>query len=564
MSCLGLVLVPALLFSPQAATSYNISGAVHSARDGTPLAHAHLRLVRAEDDIRDKSDNSPPLEAFSDDTGHFAIAAPSAGRWVITASALGFHQQGYLQHEQFQSALVLTPSAPSLDLDLRLTPDAVITGAVVDEAGEPVREAQVTLFPAPASASELDLSPHGPIQVQTTDDLGRYELAGLEPGAYRISVTAQPWYASAARSQRGVFSAVGSSLLDMVYPVTWFPGVTDLEAAGVLTLLPGDTREADFSLLAVPATHLHVSTAAVSHAETGDRRRSRAGLPQLERISGLTPSFMIPSIVFNGAGQAELGGLTPGLYRVRLPGDLDSSDPLFLRVTSNSPREVDLSNALPALHVGFTLQGLQPGQGVQITLIDTSTGSRFDYVPSSPEASAQMPEGQRVGRRRFSGRLGDGRTLSVPEGRYRVVISGAGSAYLTGMEAAGATAKGNLVDVHEAAAHLTLHIGTKPATVRGVCLFHGQPIAGAMVVLVPASLGQPGSIPLILRDQSDSDGSFLLPPVVPGSYILIAIRDGWTLNWRDPVVLERFLVRGVPLSPGRGATLRQALEVQSP
>ena len=146
-------------------------------------------------------------------------------------------RRGYLQHEQFQSALVLSPSTPDLDLDLRIEPDASIVGSVLDEAGEPVRDAQVTLFAAPAPESEMNLAPRGPLQVRTTDDLGHYELSGLEPGAYRVSVSAKPWYAAAPRPQRGSASPT-SSALDVVYATTWYPGATDPETADVLTLAP--------------------------------------------------------------------------------------------------------------------------------------------------------------------------------------------------------------------------------------------------------------------------------------------------------------------------------------
>lgn len=562
-----LLLVSVLSAAPTTAPTYRVTGTVHSARDGSAIPHAHLRLAPTDEESGFTSDNATTIEAFSDDAGHFALTAPGAGRWVITASARGYHQQGYMQHEQFQSALVLSPGTPDVDLDLRIEPDASIAGSVLDEAGEPVRDAQVMLSAAPPPESELNLSPRGPLQVRTTDDLGHYELSGLEPGAYRVSVSAKPWYASAARPSRGDASP-SASALDVVYPTTWYPGSTDPDAADLLTLQPGDTREADFNLLALPATHLRVNlSASPSRSGESAERRQRLGLPQMERISGSAPSFVPPSIVFNEAGQTELGGLTPGLYRVRFPSNAGSSEPLFLRVTANSPREVDLSAALPAVHIGFTMVGLTPGQSAQVSLTDVATGARFDFTPPPPEAPGAPPQGQpTTQRRRFAGHFGagDGRTLDLPSGRYRVGASGSEALYLTGIDATGASVHGNLVDLRETAATLVLHVETDPATIRGICRLHGQPVAGAMVLLIPASLGQTGSIPVIRRDQSDSDGSFSLPRVNPGQYILVAIQNGWGVNWRDPATLQRYLLNGVPLAPTRGATIRQTMEVQSP
>lgn len=565
MSLLALLLLPlsilfgAPLFGAPATVSYRVTGTVHSARDGSAIPHARLRLAPAEEGSEAMSDNSSPTDTFSDDSGHFVLTAPSAGRWALTASARGYHQQGYMQHEQFQSALVLSPAAPQLDLDVRIEPDAAIAGTVLDEAGEPVRDAQVTLFSAPTPETELNLLPAGPLQVRSTDDLGHYDLSGLEPGAYRVSVSAKPWYASAGRP-RGGSSSPSSSALDVVYPITWYPGTSDPEAADLLTLLPGDTRQADFNLLAMPATHLRVSPSPSSRNGGAADRGRRAGLPQLDRISGSASSFVPPSIVFNETGQTELGGLTPGLYRVHVPG---TTEPLFLRVSANSPREVDLGAALPAVHIAITFRGLTPGQQVQVSLTDVATSARFDFIPSSIGSPGSPIPGQPSGHR-SAGRSPERRTLDVPAGRYRVSVSGPEALFLTGIDATGALVHGNLVDLRESAATLALHVETDPATIRGICRLHGQPVAGAMVLLVPASLGQTGSIPVVRRDQSDSDGSFSLPHVNPGQYILVAIQNGWGVNWRDPATLERYLLRGVPLSPGRGATLRQTIEVQTP
>ena len=86
----------------------------------------------------------------ADDNGHFSIPLPSAGAWALTATARGYASGAYEQHQQYSSAIVLTPEAPTYDLVFRLPPEASITGIVLDEAGEPVRNAQVALHTIPA------------------------------------------------------------------------------------------------------------------------------------------------------------------------------------------------------------------------------------------------------------------------------------------------------------------------------------------------------------------------------------------------------------------------------
>jgi hypothetical protein len=53
---------------------------------------------------------------------------------------------------------------------------------------------------------------------------------------------------------------------------------------------------------------------------------------------------------------------------------------------------------------------------------------------------------------------------------------------------------------------------------------------------------------LLRRDQTDSDGSFALRDVAPGQYTVIAVEDGWSLDWSRPDVMARFLPRGTAVT----------------
>ena len=79
----------------------------------------------------------------------------------------------------------------------------------------------------------------------------------------------------------------------------------------------------------------------------------------------------------------------------------------------------------------------------------------------------------------------------------------------------------------------------------GVALRDGRPFAGAMIVLVPADPAH--NEILFRRDQSDSDGAFTLTGVVPGAYTVLALENGWELEWTNPEVLKSYLGGGVPV-----------------
>jgi hypothetical protein len=72
-----------------------------------------------------------------------------------------------------------------------------------------------------------------------------------------------------------------------------------------------------------------------------------------------------------------------------------------------------------------------------------------------------------------------------------------------------------------------------------------KPISGAMVVLVPRDIAD--NLSLFRRDQSDSDGTFTLPDVVPGLYTAIAIQDRWDMDWAQPEALRPYLAKGTPV-----------------
>ena len=53
---------------------------------------------------------------------------------------------------------------------------------------------------------------------------------------------------------------------------------------------------------------------------------------------------------------------------------------------------------------------------------------------------------------------------------------------------------------------------------------------------------------LTRRDQTDSDGSFALQNVAPGEYTVVAIEDGWPIDWTSPAAMARYLPAGTSVT----------------
>ena len=91
----------------------------------------------------------------------------------------------------------------------------------------------------------------------------------------------------------------------------------------------------------------------------------------------------------------------------------------------------------------------------------------------------------------------------------------------------------------------------------------GRGFAGAMVVLVPKD--PEGHRDLFRRDQSDLDGTFSLYGVVPGSYYLVAIENGWDLDWSQSTVIAAYAKHGRSIEVhdlGKPMSLTEAIAVQ--
>ena len=426
-------------------TRYAITGIVISSIDGSPVRGC--KLTPKLEWHGSFGNRRFPLSTDSfaaDDHGRFSIPLPSAGGWNLRASARGYVTQSFEEHGAFSSSVVLSADSPTIDIRFMLSPEASIKGIVLDEAGEPVRDAQISLSmvqPPSPGGPPANGSAGGNVR---TDDRGMYELANLSPGSYRLMVRSHPWYAEVTQ-QNGPSVADGPPLdpsLDVAYPPTWFPGSSDVATAETIILHAGDTRQADFHLVPIPSIHLKIipSTGTVAPA-AGNGRQGQA-FPMVEEITpdSTGPRAISVTIRRDPQGEFDVSGLTPGLYQVRLmtPGEQGRST--IIDVKANSVRTLDLGvRPSDISRITIHMDGLagalaeesgdRRGGGLRVNLIDTDT-QRGTF-------SSMGDEGRFAGRR-VSREPTTDRTIEVPPGRYEVVLQGGPNVYLTGLTAKGA------------------------------------------------------------------------------------------------------------------------------
>ena len=73
----------------------------------------------------------------------------------------------------------------------------------------------------------------------------------------------------------------------------------------------------------------------------------------------------------------------------------------------------------------------------------------------------------------------------------------------------------------------------------GVARHKAKSVLGAMIAMVPNNPADNGE--LFRRDQSELDATFSLGTVIPGEYTIVALENGWDLNWSQPSVIAHYV-----------------------
>lgn len=435
----------------------------------------------------------------------------------------------------------------------RLEPDAAVDGTVTDENNEPVQYAMVRLF---QRSTEQGVQKTEPVNQAQTDDQGHYHIGHLEPGTYYLAVSARPWYAQNFRSMQTYDRYVKdyysqpvpqseSPNLDVTYPLTFYAGALDSAAANLLQLAPGEHVTADLSLHAIPSLHLRVHTGSAESPVLGrmifPRVWQRLFEGYLDSVANAPDSWVAPGVI-------EISGLAPGHYIIEVPASAGVSEKggsrgWFREIDLAGDADINVSDSPGFVTVaGLILFPAHVPAHASIQIADLATGESFHA------------EINQRGEFNFS-------SDNVRPGRYQLGLEAVGGFSLIKLAATGATVRGRSIEIGNGASVRISGIATQAAaSVTGTALRDGEPFPGAMIVLVPQD--PRNNLPLFRRDQSDSDGTFTLSNVVPGQYSVLAIANGWDLEWANPNVLQPYLKSSQTIQVPTGGKLDVKVQVQ--
>ena len=500
-------------------TKFKIAGTIVNALNGAPIAKARVSIF-------DTSNRANPASMITSENGHFEFPGLKPGKFSLQGAKRGFISAAYDQHEQYSTAIVTGAGLDTESLVLRLTPLALLAGQIIDEAGDPVRHAGITLYQE-NHAGGLDRII--PVGRASTDDQGSYEFPSLAPGNYFVSVAAKPWYAihPVSSSSDGTANpppGVASSL-DVAYPTTYYSGATEADGATPIPVRGGDRLQIDVHLNPVPALHLVF--------RVPNDQQGFSGPVFQKRVFDTVENVQTEGMQSVAPGVYELTGIPAGKYIVR------RSEPKTRQLLQS--KEIDLARNGQELDESIS----EPAGAAKLSV----KLPRGDQFPKQFSIALQDSRRRTVAFRPVD-TAGEVTFGDLPAGKYAILVSSATKAYsVVRTSSQGVETSGHELNVTSGVSlDVTVFLAGGVVTPEGFAKRGDKPMAGAMVILVPKD--PESHQEMLRRDQSDLDGSFVLRGVIPGTYTVVAVEDAWGFSWLQPSVLSRHVQHGQKVTIG--------------
>jgi protocatechuate 3,4-dioxygenase beta subunit len=365
----SIVLFLAAVCSAQPAPENSaLTGRVVSASTGAPLRKASVWLEPFSPTRGVNGERSVALPPTTTDAeGRFTLDGVPPGSYLLLARRVGYLDQGYGAPAPaiVGPPLTLNAGETMRAVTIRLTPQSLLYGKVVDEDGDPVPGTPVQVLRVSYAGGRRRLVEAA---AGTAQDDGSFVIGNLTPGKYYLAATER-------------------------HVTTYFPGsLTESAATPVEVSAGAEVRDLAIRLR---NTRLFSIRGRVAPAD-------RVTLQLGER-----------SFTTGADGRFEFDHLQPGSYEIRTNGVrlLANEQPLVGRAAVEVT-DGDLNDLVIRLGEGATVSGLVKGASTgRVFIGEESAGIRRDgtfelshIVPGIHElAVAGLPEGSYVRAVNFSG-----------------------------------------------------------------------------------------------------------------------------------------------------------------
>lgn len=356
-----LCLTPLICLAQQPPADCTADGIVVNSITGEPVPRARVAILTAQ------------TGATADAAGRWSIANVRCGPMRVSASKTGFLPAPV-------TTPVTTKDTPAHDVRIDLIPQAVVTGKVVDEAGDPLPNARISVLSSRVQEGRRTFVPIAP---GASNDLGEFRISALPAGKLIVCASAAP-----------------DPQLDLtentVTAETCYPGPVEGGTASAMTLPPGREARVDFTLTRVPAVCIRGKLTGVLEGMGAGVTLMRPGTINQSKVATMARD-----------GSFEIRGVPPGPWTLsvdyweagkrlvaRVPVDVGGSDleGVVVHVESAFTLTGTVTPTAPA-QSWISLRGTDPragGAGAQWDKTRT-TFTINDAVPGSYTLMVNMP-----------------------------------------------------------------------------------------------------------------------------------------------------------------------------
>lgn len=514
-----------------------VSGRVVNAKTGEPLRRANLTL-RGSVPMQQQGVASAPgaYTAVSAADGTFRIETVAPGTYRLMAERPGFVQgvYGARGRTRIGGTITVAPGQELTGLEMKLVPQAVVTGRVLDDEGEPVFRAQVQAMQRRFINGRWQLAG---VMSFPSQDTGDYRLSGLMPGRYYIAAQAMGQMMSGVRLPARPAGAGPEESLE----TTFYPDSLTSAGARALDLEPGmEMTGIDIRLRKAPTVRVRGMVAGV-----GEERVRLMLLPKaMDGMLGMRGSGAMPG----PDGRFEIAGVRPGAYWVMM-------SPLSGMATVLAKTEIevgqqDLENVVIEKTPPASVAGTMRIEGdVRTARQGLGQAPSLSGLPVVIVPAEGIPFGVPTGQTKADGSF-QFENLAPDRYRIRPATSPRGT-WLKALRAGGANVLDEgLLLAPGAQAQVEIIFATGAGGVRGVAAgADGEPAPGSRVTLTPEPVRE-WRTDLFRMGTADESGQFRFEGLAPGEYWLYAWEDLEPGAERDPELLKRVQ------SYGRRVTLK--------
>jgi uncharacterized protein (DUF2141 family) len=503
-------IVPAA-FAQADAALFELHGKVVNALTGEPIGGALLQV--------------PGQRArFSDSDGNFAFTGLSRGRLVVRARKPGFFDE--LELGRWVVPDISTEVPTDTPVVVKLTPEAIIYGAVKNAEGEPVEYVEVRVERREMIDGRRQFQV---VRISVTDDEGNFRIGELVPGKY---------YLAFSRGDRNGGGLQRKRKREQGYGLQFYPGVADAVAASAFNVGAGAE---------VHVTHT-LSPQPVFQVSGTVRGASGNGVFDLQLVNSSGEPVDGNITVDRKSGEFQIPGVPAGRYlltAMQFPAGLVEGPPPT--VSQAIQVSGDVSGIVLAFGTGIWL-------GVQL----------HDEIP----ANSAEPHRVIVQLRPKDFARNEQRIIvpPVPEDRRPITKFENLSPGTYSVEAQAAAPQGYVAELRCGSvdllrADLVIATGAAPPPIDVTLRDDGAQLTVAVkkadrgITVLIYSTDYPRRSSLTFQQAGHTSVS--IPNLPPGTYQVLAATDANELEFRNPAAMEKHLGRAtsITLQPRDKATV---------